>query len=107
MWVFAAGDHPGRGRPSGQVDQSGDLGDLGSFSFVAAVGGDSWPPAAIGQSGNDRGELGGEAMPDDEPDLALAAGIQEAVGQPAESVRAITFEAGTGSWARAASSTVT
>jgi hypothetical protein len=82
MWVFAAGDHPGRGRPSGQVDQSGDLGDLGSFSFVAAVGGDSWPPAAIGQSGNDRGELGGEAMPDDEPDLALAAGIQEAVGQP-------------------------
>ncbi len=82
MWVFAAGDHPGRGRPSGQVDQSGDLGDLGSFSFVAAVDGDSWPPAAIGQSGNDRGELGGEAMPDDEPDLALAAGIQEAVGQP-------------------------
>ena len=77
--VFAAGDHPGPCRPARQVDQIGDLAHLGVITPLGAVGADRGLPAALGDGDHDGGDLGGQGVPDDEADLALAAGVQEPV----------------------------
>ena len=60
---FAADDDPHPGRPAAQIEQSGDLGDLGAVADLA-VGGDRRRPRPFrngGDGAGQRGVLGREA----------------------------------------------
>jgi hypothetical protein len=79
MGILASGDGPGAGRPAGQIDQIGDLGHLGPFPHVAAIGGDGREPVALGDAQHGHGHRLGQRVPDTKANAPGLAGSQELV----------------------------
>jgi hypothetical protein len=78
---LASGDGPSPVGPAGQIDHVGDLGDVGAFAFVVAIGGDGrLPPAGDnGQAG--RADWFGQVVTDAEAHVCSTARVDEAVGE--------------------------
>ena len=82
--MFATHDHPGPGRPVGQVAEIGDFGDIGTDRGVTA-GPAGGLPTGVGNGGDpaDRGMDAGVGTGDDsEPDVAGPASVHEPAGAP-------------------------
>ena len=91
MQLFAAHDQPGAGGPLGQVDEIGDLRDMGAFSLLTAAAAGGLPTAlravrvdvgAVVDPADRRMDAGVRASDHREPDVAGTATCHEPVGAP-------------------------
>ena len=68
-------------RPAGQVDEVGDLRDIGAVAFVGAVGGDRRDPTPCGNLQAGGADRCGQIVTDREPHVRGAAGVDEPVSE--------------------------
>ena len=78
--MLAADDHARTVGPTGQVEVFGELGDVTVLARLA-VGVERWGPGRLGQGEDRAAHALGEVKADREPDPAVAAEVQQLMGQ--------------------------